>query len=216
MQCQGLPPANGGGAVAMSYCGHCGQAVTEAEQFCVACGERLRRPDESVQADGRESQAARDDLVVLKHGVGLLERRDPKTAVTVLEGLCAERPDWAVARAYLGIAYLRCTRVADARWELEESVRLAPDSFICRTKLAELLARLGFYDQALDQLDAAVQLPPVDADSRHAALELRQFCKEKSKGMFYRKTGYPNLRLGRFIPRHHPHPTTVVQTDGGR
>jgi len=193
-------------AVGMSYCGQCGQGTRDAEQFCIACGQRLRRPEESPRqalADestgGELAPVASEDRIVLQHAVNLLARRDASTAVAVLERLCAERPEWAVARAYLGIAYLRSTRVAEARWEVEEAVRQAPESFICRTKLAEFLARLGFYDQAMAQLDRAMLLPVPDIQSHHAAMELRQFCKDKSKGIFYRETGYP--RLSRLVPR---------------
>jgi hypothetical protein len=204
--------------MAVSYCGSCGEAAGDAERFCVACGDPLRRPaaaEAGLPAAAEIAPIGREDRIVLQHAVKLLERREHATAVTVLERLCAEQPEWAVARAYLGVTYLRSTRIADARWELEQAVKLAPESFICRTKLAEFLARLGFHDQALEQLDVAISLPSASAESHHAALELRQFCKEKAKGIFYRKTGYPRLKLGRFVPRQRAHSTTTVLTERG-
>jgi tetratricopeptide (TPR) repeat protein len=89
-------------------------------------------------------------------------------------------------------------RVADAREDLEAAVRLEPESFICRSKYGEFLARLGFYDQAMRELDIALSLTAPDADSRRAAMELRQFSKDKAKGIFYRQTAYP--KLGRLSP----------------
>ena len=191
-------------AVAMNvrYCGSCGEAASSEESFCIACGLRLR-PLSVPTGDASSTASTGDagfrvDQIALGHAVGLLAKREVATAVSVLERLCNERPDWAVARAYLGIAYLRATRIADSRAELEEAVRMAPESFICRSKLGEFLARLGFYDQAMRELDVALGVPPPDSDSYHAAMELRQFCKDKSKGIFYRQTAYPNLR--RFSP----------------
>lgn len=205
----------------VSYCGQCGEGTRDAELFCIACGQRLRRPEEKLpRTPARETTedelapVANEDRIVLQHALDLLARRDAPTAVAILERLCAERPDWAVARAYLGIAYLRTTRVAEARWEVEEAVRQAPKSFICRTKLAEFLARLGFYDQAMAQLDRALLLPVPDIESHHASMELRQFCKDKSKGIFYRETGYP--RLSRLAPwRRARQVATTVQTERG-
>ncbi|MEO6397127.1 MAG: hypothetical protein ABIP13_01550 [Tepidiformaceae bacterium] len=184
------------------YCGKCGQASSPEEAFCTACGRALRPLAvlDGAVAEGAPAAGSgfRDHEIALRHALGLLARREVSTAVSVLERLCQERPDWAVARAYLGIAYLRATRIAESRAELEEAVRLAPDSFICRSKLGEFLARLGFYDQALRELDIALALPTPDSESFHAAMELRQFSKDKAKGIFYRPTGYP--QLGRFSP----------------
>jgi Tfp pilus assembly protein PilF len=140
---------------------------------------------------------------------------DPETAIGSLEQLIAERPDWAIARAYLGIAYLRATRVADAREALEAAVQIAPASFICRSKYGEFLARLGFYDQAKDQLDVALSMPAPDNDSRYAAMELRQFCKDKSKGIFYRQSEFPHINLGRVFRVLTLRRTAAIVSQGG-
>ena len=91
------------------------------------------------------------------------------------------------------------TRVADSRAELEEAIRLAPESFICRSKYAEFLARIGFYDQAVAQLDIALRVAAPDSESRLAAIELRDYSRGKSKGIYYRPLAYP--KLSRLIPR---------------
>jgi len=199
--------------MAVSYCGACGEETRDDESFCIACGHSLRRPrqsptDQLSSGDGAEREAQ----IVFRHALGLLARQEPATAVTILEQLVDERPSWAVARAYLGVAYLRITRVADARAELEQAVDQAPDSFICRMKYGEFLARLGFYDQAMRELDKALALPAPDGESHYAAMELRQFSKDKSKGMFYRQTAYPALSklLPRWRTSHH-----AVQIEGG-
>jgi tetratricopeptide (TPR) repeat protein len=181
----------------VGYCGACGQASRQDERFCVGCGQPLRQmspaPAPAVDA------ARREDHVALERALELLAKKEPAQAIVILERLCGARPEWAVARAYLGVAYLRAARIAEARAELEEAVRQEPQSFICHAKLGEFFSRLGFYDQAVVELDLALALPPADADSRHAAMELRQFAKDKSKGMFYRQTAYPSL--SRVLPR---------------
>lgn len=176
----------------VKFCGQCGEPAQPGSRFCTACGLALNAvlnaSAAAVPADPR-----------LRAACQRLSRNDVAAALPMLDALCADDPSNAVARAYRGIAYLRSTRVADARDELEASVRLAPDSFICRSKYAEFLARLGFYDQAVTQLDLALALPVPDAESRHAAFELRQFCRDKAKGIYYRRTARP--RLSNLLPK---------------
>jgi tetratricopeptide (TPR) repeat protein len=203
--------------MALRYCGHCGQAAEPDESFCVACGGRLRAPDiETAGDDAGSAAVSREDSIVLRHALGLLAKNDAKAALVVLQRLCDEQPEWAIARAYLGVAHLRLTNVAEARVELEEAVRLAPGSFICRTKYAEFLARLGFYDQAAAQLDEALAHGAPDLESKHAAMELRQFSRDKSKGIYYRHSSYPKLRLGRFSPARLVANARSVSTQGGK
>jgi Tfp pilus assembly protein PilF len=181
------------------FCGNCGQAGSDREAFCVACGHRLRHPDNAPPVEALEG-ASSEDTVALKYALDLLAARNNETALVVLKRICDDRPDWAVARAYHGIALLRTTKVNAARDELEVAVHLAPNSFICRSRYAEFFARLGFYDQAMGQLDAALAAGPPDDASRYAALELRQFCKEKAKDLYYREFRYPRLPFRKLLP----------------
>lgn len=183
--------SSGSSAMDVKFCGQCGETAHPANRFCTACGSALR-----AAADTSAASSAVDPR--LRAACELLSRNDVAGALPILDALCADDPSNAVGRAYRGIAYLRSTRVADARDELETSVRLAPDSFICRSKYAEFLARLGFYDQAAAQLDTALSLPVPDVESRHAAFELRQFCRDKAKGIYYRRTARP--RISNLLP----------------
>lgn len=193
----------------VTFCGQCGERAVEGEHFCVACGAALRRHDPQFDEVATRPNA-RAPGNHMREGVALLARREHAAAAEMLERACEAEPGDAVAHAYLGIALLRMTRVADARVELEEAVRLAPESFICRSKYGEFLARLGFYDQALAQLDVALEQSPPDAESRHAALELRQFCKDNAKGLNYRQLAYPRLRIGSIVRRRSaPQPATA-------
>ena len=170
-----------------------GSAPPRGGDFCIACGTGLPAgPSEGPRAGVGAA---------LRTAVDLLARHQPEQALVALREICAHHRDHAVARAYLGVAYLRLGHVSDARAELEEAVRMAPHSFICRTKYAEFLARVGFYDQAMSQIDLGLERPAPDAESRHAALELRQFCKDKAQGLHYRELAYPKLQLGSIIPR---------------
>lgn len=159
-------------------------------------GAAANAPPHAVDAGALEALAAAVDRIACGY---------PGEALSALEALCAAYPGWAVARAYLGTAYLGLARVAEARDELELAVGLAPESFICRLRHAEFLARMGFFDLAAVELDAALHVPAPDIGARDAALSLRAFCRQKARGLFYRET--PDLRsrlqpwLARFTRR---------------
>jgi tetratricopeptide (TPR) repeat protein len=196
---------------AVRFCGRCGEESLPTEQFCVACGTRLRAAGEAPPATADLAAAADatpDDSAALRHAVGRLAEGDAKTAIHVLERLCAEQPGWAIAHAYLGAAYLRLTRVADARDALERAVALAPESFICHYRYGEYLARLGFYDQALREFDLALARPAPDALTARAAADLREFCKTRMKGLYYRDLAPHRVNLRNFLPGGHRRATT--------
>ncbi len=170
------------------FCGSCGATREPGAAFCTACGHAV------------QNAQAQPPVVAHPHletGVSALAAGEHAAAASALEAAVAEDPRHAVAHAYLGVAYLRLARVADARAEMETAVRLAPESFICRAKYGEFLARLGFYDQALVQLDLALAGQPPDLQAWNSGMELRQFCKDRAKGIFYRQTSYPRLKLPR-------------------
>ncbi|MEO8540337.1 MAG: zinc-ribbon domain-containing protein [bacterium] len=174
----------------VKFCGQCGEAVQPSNRFCSSCGVALA----AVAPSATETAQAR-----LRAGVELLARSDNEGSLAILNALVNDEPTFAVARAYRGLANLRLVRVGDAREDLEESIRQAPDSFICRSKYAEFLARLGFFDQAVTQLDAALLLAPPDVESKLAAIELRNFSRDKAKGLYYRPLRYPDF--SRLKPR---------------
>jgi tetratricopeptide (TPR) repeat protein len=134
-----------------------------------------------------------DRLAALREAVDLLALERPAEAASRLETLVSADGSWAVARAYLGTAYLRLARVEDARVELEAAIEGEPASFICRVRHAEYLARMGFFDRAADELDVALRLPAPDAASRQDALMFRAMCARRSSGLYYRRTSLPRL-----------------------
>lgn len=172
------------------YCGHCGARTASAGRFCTGCGQSLRgRSGDSESA----SPEAAGDLAVLEESLRRLATGDPAAAIPPLEDLCRRRPEWAVASAYLGTAYFGVFRVSDARDLLEHAVRLDPESFICRVQYGHFLARLGFFDQAAEHVQAAMLLAAPSEAQRHFAAELLRMCKERSRDLFYRKIAAPRL-----------------------
>ena len=194
-----------------AFCGRCGLRAEAEEAYCVACGTALRRAEAPRVADPSATELAPsgDERIVLQHALKLLGGGEPLAAHGVLTRLCDENPQWAIPRAYLGIACLRLIRVADAREHCEVAIALAPDSFICRTKYAEFLAKLGFYDKAVAECDLALRFATPDMQSELAARELREFCKTKAKGIFYRELVYPSrIRFRNLLPGRFQHPVT--------
>ncbi len=194
-----------------AFCGRCGLRAEAEEAYCVACGTALRRAEAPRVAESSESEPAPsgDERIVLEHALKLLGSGEALTAHGVLTRLCDEHPQWAIPRAYLGIACLRLIRVADARDHCEAAIALAPDSFICRTKYAEFLAKLGFYDKAVAECDIALRLAAPGMQSELAARELREFCKTKAKGIFYRELVSPSrIRVRNLLPGRFQRPVT--------
>ena len=171
------------------FCGACGHTIHHTHFFCQSCGAKITLG--ASEASGLDHAATPG----LSTAALLLSRSDFAKAIELLESLRDQHADSAIVRAYLGIAYLRACRVADAREELELAVKMAPESFICRSKLGEFFARLGFYDLALEQLDVAIGVTPPNAEAKLAALELRQHCREKSRGLYYRPLRYPSIHF---------------------
>lgn len=118
-------------------------------------------------------------------------------AIPLMERVVAEYPSWAGARAGLGVACTRMGRIHEAQDLIEGALAEAPTDFSCRMAQAEFFARLGFYDKSIPHLDVALERAPGDPEYR-AAFEMRRFCVDKSKGLFYRQTASPwpsNWRL---------------------
>lgn len=115
---------------------------------------------------------------------------DVASAIPMMEQVTAEYPSWAGARASLGVAYTRMGRIHEAQGLIEGALAEAPSDFSCQMAQAEFFARLGFYDKSVPHLDVALEHAPGDPEYR-AAFEMRRFCVDKSKGLFYRRTASP-------------------------
>lgn len=136
-----------------------------------------------------ESPAARDKLVMHYLDVGKLEEaapmvkaivdKDPKNptsrffdarlrlargnpdeAIELLQQVLHDGGQSAVAHQYLGVAFAQKNDTAQARRELAEAVKLAPNQPDIRTSLAAVHLAEGSNDLAVEQAQAAIRLRP--------------------------------------------------------
>jgi hypothetical protein len=88
----------------------------------------------------------------------LLEREDRTQLVTNLREIVTANPQVSDLRVVLGMALCVNFEVQDAIDELQEGVRLAPDSFIAHLKMGELWMRLRVCEKAEDHTRQAALL----------------------------------------------------------
>ena len=78
----------------------------------------------------------------------------------------------------MGIVLLELDRITDAQTQLEEAVRLQPDSVSARINLSELLVRLKNYDEALMHLEVVLQVNSQDPDARQLMRRIPSIVKQ--------------------------------------
>ncbi len=171
-----------------AFCTACGAGADLDDRFCSACGNELRLPHLVASQMAPEVETDR-----LRRAHQLLVTGDVHGAIPLLEQLVADRPDWPALRAYLGVAYVRMARVTEAQTAIEEALGQDPHDFTCRMAYGEYYARLGFYDKAVGQLNLALTSATPGEEPYRAAFELRRFCADKAKTLFYRETALPRL-----------------------
>lgn len=88
----------------------------------------------------------------------LLEKPDRADLVGQLRGCVAANPEVSELRVLLGMALCVNLEVPDAIEELQEGVRLAPNSFIAQLKMGELWMRLRVIDKADEHTSRAARL----------------------------------------------------------
>lgn len=143
--------------------------------------------------EGPSFERPSNSVDILERAVASIGRGRYCDAASELSEAVQAWPEWAPARAYMGLAYLRLGEVDEARHECETAMMIAPTSFICRFVFAEYWARLGYYDRAMEQLDEAVGLTAPSVQSLLAALDFRRYCRDRAKGIYYRRTAFPRL-----------------------
>lgn len=205
------PPAMAAPALRHTYCPGCGVAAPAADAYCRACGTNLGPLEAAGTSAPDSADEAADSAATLRRAHYLLVTGDVHEAVPLLEGLVAAHPQWPSLRAYLGVAYIRVARVHEAQLAIEAALEQAPEDFTARMAYAEYYARLGFYDKAVRELDLALGVGSPGSEPYRAAFELRRYCVDKSKGLFYRQTVLPRwpkaLRL-----RRTPRPAATAVT----
>ena len=81
-------------------------------------------------------------------------------AVTLLQDVVKDSPQFAGAHYFLGIAYLQKQKLPQARAAIADAVMLDPQLGDARTALAQIHLVEGSTDLALDQAHAALQINP--------------------------------------------------------
>ena len=84
----------------------------------------------------------------------------PDEAISLLQGVIKDEPQFAPAHHFLGMAFLQKRQTAQARGAFAEAVKLNPNSTESRTALAQMYLAEGSADLAIEHAQAALQLNP--------------------------------------------------------
>lgn len=135
---------------------------------------------------------ARTQLVRMFRDPYVLEADDRQELIAQLRRSVAAAPEVSGLRVLLGIALCVDLDVQHGLDELRLAVQLAPESFIARLKLGELLMRLRICNEAAEHTHAAAMLScsPVQAElARRQAATIRTMQREGIE-----RGGYGRLR----------------------
>jgi tetratricopeptide (TPR) repeat protein len=113
----------------------------------------------------------------------LLEKDERASLVEQLRGCVAEYPQVSELRVLLGMALCVNLDVHPAMEELQESVRLAPNSFIAQLKMGELWMRLRVIEKAEEHTRLAALLSQNMAQSELARRQAATIRTMKREGI---------------------------------
>jgi tetratricopeptide (TPR) repeat protein len=91
----------------------------------------------------------------------LLARGKTEDTLALLQRIVADAPHSAGAHYYFGLALLENNDLAQARRELTEAVKLAPDMYEARTALAKVHLAEGSVELTIAEAKAAIRLNPL-------------------------------------------------------
>jgi tetratricopeptide (TPR) repeat protein len=86
-------------------------------------------------------------------------------AISLLQGLVKDEPQFALAHHFLGVAFLQKRNTAQARGAFAEAVKLNPILPESRIALARIYLVEGSADLAIEQAQTAIQLNPRDVQA---------------------------------------------------
>lgn len=98
-----------------------------------------------------------------------------------------------LAWAYLGRLRMLRLDVEGAREALERALHQAPDHFVVRLERGAFFLRLGFYPEAIAELEMAMRSAP-EGMAREHVYRLLQRAWERGRGSFVRRAVLPDLR----------------------
>jgi Flp pilus assembly protein TadD len=127
---------------------------------------QLGRASEAVRVlEEAASRGVTDLSLLVLLGSYLMEVSDLPRAVTLLEGLASDHPDFAEAHNTLGVAYARTGRVQDAEREFARVLELDPSSASAENNLGSLALTRGDDARAIRHLERALELDPASASA---------------------------------------------------
>ncbi|HEY2468377.1 MAG TPA: hypothetical protein VGI45_11150 [Terracidiphilus sp.] len=151
--------------------------------------------------------AAQNYLVRMFRDPYLLEPQDRVELIAQLRDAIATEPALPELRVLLGMALCVNFEAQSALEELRESVYLAPDNFLARLKLGELLMRLRICDQAAEETRMAAELAsnPLQSElARRQAATIRTMQREGIERGGYSKLLSVFSRIRNWLARVHP------------
>ena len=90
----------------------------------------------------------------------LLAKQDPNGAISLLQSMIKDEPQFAAAYHFLGVAHLQNHDQTQARASFVDAVKHNPRLIESRTALAQLYLAEGSAELALEQAQTAIQLNP--------------------------------------------------------
>lgn len=122
---------------------------------------RQRKFQEAAEASRRAlTLSPRHPMALFNLGVTLLEMGQPDQAITWLTAALQEDQKRADTHYYLGHAYLKQQRVAEAKRSLEKAIELNPDLQMAHLTLAKLARQQGDPKGVQEALKGVTGLPP--------------------------------------------------------
>src|SRR5581483_2920872 len=97
---------------------------------------------------------------LLKRGVAAYEADDPATAIKAFEQMIQSDPQAPIARAYLGLLYVRQKRYADALKQFQEERKRLPNPAVAWAHIADVYYAQGDLPAAIRSLEKAAELQP--------------------------------------------------------
>lgn len=130
----------------------------------------------------------------LEAALQALEAGQWEAAEARLRAIAAEDPSpiGGLAWAYLGRIHMLRFQMEEARLAFERALQQAPDHFVVRLERGVFFLRLGFYPDAIAELEAALQRAPAGPAREHA-YRLLQRAWERGRGSFVRRAVLPDV-----------------------
>jgi arylsulfatase A-like enzyme/Tfp pilus assembly protein PilF len=115
----------------------------------------------------QKAVAMRPDSMMAQYhlALSLSETGDWEAALPHFEIASRKAPKWAALHFSLAAAYARLDRIADARRELETTLKLEPDDYRANLVLGRLLTLHGKPGEGIPKLKKAVKLQPNSLDA---------------------------------------------------